>query len=272
MEQSGPCTSEAGLHYKPTRSSDNMVIYESRNLRTSIASNTIGSSYVSSSNAAEPQSPLGQLDPHRLREMVVGKQNPGSHDVGSSYKQQQQYWDHNSGCPTSSPSNMRLAPSNSNLQMAHMMHSSGISQGRSPLSSPVTVHGPSPYTTRPPSNASSSPYLQSPQASVHYSSTMQQMPQSPAPNMMQSNQVPPASPSNVYGTRVGNMGPPQQQYSYNPQVQQQWNPPPPSQSHYVGQPQMLNTSGQRVMIQRVPYPQADKLAVALTADIVGSSN
>ncbi|VDD86437.1 unnamed protein product [Enterobius vermicularis] len=243
MEQSAPCTPEAGP-LNTTRESDNMM-YDSRGVQTP-ASGGMNQSYI-----GEPQSPLTQIDPHRLRDMVVDKQNAGAHgSLDSPYKQQQQFWEHNSGCPTSSPSSMRLAPNSAGSQMPLMMHSSRMSQGRSPLNSPVGVHGSS-YSARPPSNAPSSPFLQPSQTPVHYPQGMQQMPQSPATNMMPSGQVPPASPGNVYQPRMNTMGPMQQQYSYAPQVQQQWNPPP--QPHYVGQPQMMSSSGQRVMIQRVPY-------------------
>uniref|UniRef100_A0A915AE80 PAX-interacting protein 1 n=1 Tax=Parascaris univalens TaxID=6257 RepID=A0A915AE80_PARUN len=282
---SAPCTPDNGPH-GVVRDSE---MCDSRGAMTPVSVGVSTSSFMS-----EAPSPLGQLDPHRLRDMVVDKQNPSCQpQIESPYKQQQQqqYWTPSPvGGPTPSPSNMRSTPANSNSPLTPMMHPSRISQGsgtphsmrepqilspgsmrmqiqqqqmglclpgRSPLGSPGNMHPPpSPYITRPPSNASPSAYMQPPQTPVHYPGGMQQLSQqASASGVLPPGQVPPASPSGVYAPRMSAMGPPQQQYAYHPQVQPQWNAQPP-QTHYVGQPQMMGPSGppQRVMVQRVPYP------------------
>ncbi|MFH4984431.1 hypothetical protein AB6A40_011140 [Gnathostoma spinigerum] len=123
------------------------------------------------------------------------------------------------------------------------------------MNSPGSMHlPPSPFAARHSTASPSSFIPQPPQNNVHYSTGLQ-MPQSPAPGVLAQPQVHPTSPGSVYNPRMGQMGPPQHHpFSYHSQVQPQW--VPQSQSHYVGQPQVMGSSGptQRVMVQRIPYP------------------
>ncbi|VDO31018.1 unnamed protein product [Onchocerca flexuosa] len=78
MEGSTSCTSDSDVA-NISRESETMI--EMRNAATP-ASGSNSSSFIN-----EAPSPLGHLDPHRLRDMVVDKQTACQTQVESPYKQ-----------------------------------------------------------------------------------------------------------------------------------------------------------------------------------------
>uniref|UniRef100_A0A0R3RL18 PAM2 domain-containing protein n=1 Tax=Elaeophora elaphi TaxID=1147741 RepID=A0A0R3RL18_9BILA len=259
MEGSTSCTSDNDAN--TSRESETMI--EMRNVTTP-APGSNNSSFVN-----EAPSPLGHLDPHRLRDMVVDKQTACQTQVESPYKQP--YWTPSPADPCQSPSsNIRSAPANSSSPITPVMQpprlpgtmrdSALLSPSatrtpiqqqpmgmclpvRSPMGSPSGMHPPpSPYLSRPSSNASSSPYMQTPQTPIHYQGNLQ----SPA-GVIPSNHVSPSPPCAPYLSRMPAVGPPQQQYSCHAQIQQpQWTGQQ-AQQHFGSGPV------HRVMVQRVPY-------------------
>ncbi|VDN01826.1 unnamed protein product [Thelazia callipaeda] len=237
-------------------SRESETINEICNTRTP-ASGSNTSSFVN-----EAPSPLGHLDPHRLRDMVVDKQTMCLAQIESPYKHP--YWTPSPAGPSQSPSNIHavnscspvtqirppsrlpalLSPNTPHTLVQQQPMGMCLS-ARSPMGSPSSMHPPpSPFISRT-SNTSPS-YMQPPQTPLHYQ-----------PNLHSSasgNVVPPAghvvppSPSSPYSQRMTTMGPPQQQYSCHTQMPQpQWS---------TGQQTQHFGSGpvHRVMMHRVPYP------------------
>uniref|UniRef100_A0A915PRT3 Uncharacterized protein n=1 Tax=Setaria digitata TaxID=48799 RepID=A0A915PRT3_9BILA len=243
MEGSTSCTSDNDVA-NTSRESENMT--EICNAATP-ASGSNSSSFLN-----EAPSPLGHLDPHRLRDMVVDKQTACQAQVESPYKQP--YWTPSPADPSHSPSsNIRSTPASSNspimqpprlpgglrdsaLLSPSVSRTSAQQQSLGmclpglvfilalqitlyPMGSPSGMHPPpSPFLGRPSSNASPSPYMQPPQTPIHYQANLQ----SPA-GAVPSNHVPPSPPCTPYLPRIPTVGPTQQQYSCHAQMQQpQW--------------------------------------------------
>ncbi|KAM3717161.1 Nipped-B-like protein [Dirofilaria immitis] len=259
MEGSTSCTSDSDV-VNTSRESEIMV--EMRNAATP-ASGSNNSSFIN-----EAPSPLGHLDPHRLRDMVVDKQTACQTQVESPYKQP--YWTPSPADPSQSPSNIRSVSANSNSPLTPIMQpprfpntvrdsallSPSVTRTpvqqqavgmclpvHSPMGSPSGTHPPpSPFISRSSSNASLSPYMQPSQAPIHYQANLQ----SPA-GVVPSNHVPTSPPSASYLSRITAVGSSQQQYSCHAQMQQpQWTSQQ-TQQHFGSGPV------HRVMVQRVPY-------------------
>ncbi|CAG9539975.1 unnamed protein product [Cercopithifilaria johnstoni] len=260
MEGSTSYTSDNDAN--TSKESETMI--EMRNVTTP-APGSNSSSFVN-----EATSPLGHLDPYRLRDMVVDKQAACQTQVESPYKQSLCYWAPSPADPSQSPSsNIRSVPANSSSSVTPVMQpprlpgtmrdSSLLSPSatrtpvqqpmgmclpvRSPMGSPSSMHPPpSPFISRPSSNASPSPYIQPPQTPVHYQANLQ----SPA-GVIPSSHIPPSPPCASYLSRMPTVGPLQQQYSCHTQMQQpQWTSQQ-AQQHFGSGPV------HRVMVQRVPY-------------------
>ncbi|OZC04974.1 hypothetical protein X798_08051 [Onchocerca flexuosa] len=271
MEGSTSCTSDSDVA-NISRESETMI--EMRNAATP-ASGSNSSSFIN-----EAPSPLGHLDPHRLRDMVVDKQTACQTQVESPYKQP--YWTSSPADPSQSPSNIRSASTNSSSPLTPIMQpprlpstvrdsallspnatrTSAQQQSigmclpvhHSPMGSPNSMHPPpSPFISHPSSNTSPSPYMQPPQTPIHYQANLQ----SPAGVLQKliliktgvgpSNHVPPSSPCAPYLSRIPAVGPSQQQYSCHAQMQQpQWTNQQ-AQQHFGSGPV------HRVMVQRVPF-------------------
>ncbi|EJW88861.1 hypothetical protein WUBG_00227 [Wuchereria bancrofti] len=254
------CTSDSDVA-NTSRESENVI--EMRNVTTPVSGSN-NSSFVN-----EAPSPLGHLDPHRLRDMVIDKQTACQTQIESPYKQP--YWTPSPADPSHSPSsNIRSAPANSSSPVTPVMQPprlpgtmrdsallspsatrTSVQQQpmgmclpvRSPMGSPSGMHPPpSPFMSRPSSNASPSLYMQPSQTPVHYQANLQ----SPA-GIVPSSHVPPSPPCAPYLSRIPTIGPQQQQYSCHAQMQQpQWTSQQ-AQQHFASGPV------HRIMIQRVPY-------------------
>ncbi|VBB28598.1 unnamed protein product [Acanthocheilonema viteae] len=305
MEGSTSCASDNDAN--TSRESETMI--EMRNVTTP-APGSNNSSFVN-----EAPSPLGHLDPHRLRDMVVDKQTACQTQVESPYKQP--YWTPSPADPSQSPSsNIRSVPTNSSSPVTSLMQPPRLPGGtmrdsallspsvtrtsvqqqpmgmclpvRSPMGSPSGMHPPpSPFISRPSSNASPSPYMQPPQTPIHYQANLQS-PAEFAPRrlprfykqdltvqgkvicyeflsrkfckkysleeiiinkigVIPSSHVPPSPPCTPYLSRMPAVGPPQQQYSCHAQMQQPQWTSQQTQQHFGSGPV------HRVMIQRLPY-------------------
>ncbi|VDN54389.1 unnamed protein product [Dracunculus medinensis] len=280
MEQSAPCTPDATMINTVTNR-DSEITNDSH--VTQVAS----SAGANSCFMNEAQSPLGQLDPHRLRDMVVDKQIPvGQTQTEQPHYKQEVYWtpSSTSGASSSPTNNVRNTPvsSSSPLIQAVSRMSQGSSTpqsvrdsslmspsasrnalqqqlgicmpGQSPLNSPSVMHPPpSPFIAHPSSAPSPSVYVP-PQNTPHYPVNMQQMPQSPADVVMQPGQIQVIPSNATMYPRINAMSPHQSQYSYHPQMQPQWSSKPQPQ-HYIGQAQMVSgVPSQRILVQRVSYP------------------
>ncbi|EJD76762.1 hypothetical protein LOAG_16342 [Loa loa] len=276
------CTSDSDV---ANTSRESQIMIEMRNVTTLASGSNI------SSFANEAPSPLGHLDPHRLRDMVVDKQTACQTQVESPYKQS--YWTPSPADPSQSPSsNIRATPANSNSPVTTIMQPPRLpgtmrdsallspsatrtsvqqqSMGmclpvRSPMGSPSGLHPPpSPFISRPSSNASPSPYMQPPQTPIHYQANLQ----SPA-GMVPSSHVPPSPPCVSYLSRIPVVGPPQQQYSCHAQMQQpQWTNQQ-TQQHFGSGPV------HRIMVQRVPYsgyPSGMSQLQSQNSQLLSSSN
>ncbi|VDK71835.1 unnamed protein product [Litomosoides sigmodontis] len=257
MEGSTSCTSDNDAN----TSRESETVIEMRNVATP-APNSNNSSFVN-----EATSPLGHLDPHRLRDMVVDKQTACQTQVESPYKQP--YWTPSPADHSQSPSsNIRSVSASSSSPVTPVMHPPRLPSAirdsallspsaarnpvqqpigmclsvRSPMGSPSSMHPPlSPFISRPSSNAPS-PYMQPPQTPIHYQTNLQ----SPA-GVIPSNHVPPSPPCTPYLSRMPAVGPSQQQYPCHAQMQQ------PQWTNQQAQQHFGSGSVHRVMVQRVPY-------------------
>ncbi|CAD5219580.1 unnamed protein product [Bursaphelenchus okinawaensis] len=229
-----------------------------------------------------PLSPLGNLDPHMLRDMVVDKQGvpPGSHLTNSSMAQ---HWSpahisQNTSSPASeeSPrSQQRLSTgSNTDINSPFQNRSSSQQPQQFDFNTPRTpmFPGPSNSPTKPVPNQQHlmSPVGQSPQQPQ--SQISQHMPSSPFPrtsSAASSNACPSPYPQSSqvtnqqYQAQMYNSGYPtprmpypngQPGYSNYGQMNQQWQG---QNMHpaYMNQPRMMGTSIQRPIRYPTGYPQ-----------------